>query len=215
MKVVSLYSMLFFCCSFSMAYAQEAIAISHYVFPVFGKGHVLQKNGSNDAALLNYNVLSKEIVFESAPGQYLALANPEKADTVYIGDRKFVPVNNEFYELLTTSAFPLYIQYACTIKEPGADIGYGMSSVNLASPAVKSLIKRGGAYNLKLPDGFEVMSMEVYWVFADGKFQKAGNAKQLATALPGKKDRVNELIKKNNTRFTSRQDMIKLVNALQ
>jgi hypothetical protein len=208
------YMVLLFCFACMHVYAQEAIAVSHYVFPAFSKGKVQQKNGSMDEAMLNYNVLSKEMVFESGPGQYLALANPENTDTVFILDRKFVPVNNEFYELLTNSAYPLFLEYLCTVKEPGADIGYGMTSVTSASPAVKSLIKRGGAYNLKLPDGFEVIPVYVYWIFKDGKYLKANNAKQLVNALPDKKDRVNELIKKNNTNFTKRQDLIDLVKQL-
>jgi hypothetical protein len=144
----------------------------------------------------------------------MALANPENADTVFILDRKFLPVNHEFYELLTSTAYPLFLEYTCTIKEPGNDIGYGMSSVTTASPAVKSLIQSGGAYSLKLPDGFKVMPDSVYWIFKDGKYQKANSAKQLVNALPGKKNKINELIKKNNTSFTKRQNIIDLVKQL-
>ena len=216
MNALRKYMVLLFCfaCMHAYAYAQEAVAISHYVFAAFSKGSVHQKNGSSDEAMLNYNVLSREIVFEQGPGQWLALANPEKVDTVFILGRKFVPVNNEFYELLTASAYPLLIEYVCTVKEPGTAIGYGMSSTTTASPAVKSLIKRGGAYSLRLPDGFEVMPVNVYWIFTDGKYQKANSAKQLVNALPGKKNKINELIKKNNTSFTKRQDIIDLVKQL-
>ena len=203
-------------CSFACmrAHAQEAIALSHYIFPAFSKGRVQQKNGSEDEAMLNYNVLSKEMVFESAPGQYRALAYPEKMDTVVILDRKFVPVNHEFYELISTSAWPLLLQYTCTVKEPGSDIGYGMSSVTTASPAVKSLIQSGGAYSLKLPGGFQVMTGVVYWIFKDGKYQKVNSAKQLIAAAPDKKEKINELVKKNNTDFTKKQDVIDLIRQL-
>jgi hypothetical protein len=195
-------------------FAQEAVALSHYVFPVFSKGLVFQKNGSTDEAMLNYNVLSREMIFESSPGQFLALANPEKIDSVVIYGRIFIPVNNEFYELLTRSVYPLYLQYSCTVKEPGNDIGYGMSSVTTASPAIKSLIKSGGAYTLKLPDGFEVVPVYNYWILADGKYEKSNNARQMAAALPGKKEKINELVKKNNTNFSKKQDIVNLVQQL-
>jgi hypothetical protein len=214
MDALRKYMALFFCFVWMHTVAQEAVAISHYVFASFSKGSVHQKNGQHDEAMLNYNVLSREIVFEQEPGKYFALANPEKVDTVFIQDRKFVPVNNEFYELLTATAYPLLMQYSCTVKEPGADIGYGMSSATTASPALKSLIKRGGAYTLKLPDGYEVVPVSLYWIFTDGKYQKANNARQLAGALPGKKDQIKDLIKKNHTHFTKRQDMIDLVKQL-
>jgi len=215
MQRLRISAILFLCWIATIADAQQAVAITHYVFPSFGKGVVLLKDGSRNEAMLNYNALSKEMVFETAPGRYLALASPEKADTVFIQDRKFVPVNNEFYELLTSYAYPLFVQYTCTVREPGANIGYGMSSSNLPSPAVKSLIKRGGAYSLKLPDGFEPAMTEAYWLFKDGKFQKANNAKQLAAAVPEKKEQVSALIKKNNTSFTKRKDITELVQQLQ
>ena len=214
MQIIRKYIVVLCCCFSVSSYAQEAVALAHYVFPSFIKGKVQQKNGSVDEAMLNYNVLSKEIVFESKPGQYMALADPTKIDTVFIQGQKFVPVNNEFYELLTTTAYPLFIQYTCTIKEPGSDIGFGMTSVTTASPAVKSLIQSGGAYSLKLPDGFQVMMGSAFWIFKDSKYQKANSAKQLVAAIPDKKDKINELVKKNNTNFAKRQDVIDLVQQL-
>ncbi len=203
------------CLTVIMARAQQAVALAHYVFPSFVKGTVWQKDGSKNEAMLNYNALSREMIFETAPGQYLALATPEKTDTVFIQDRKFVPVNREFYELLTPLAIPLFVQYTCSIKEPGTDIGYGMSSSTLPSPAVKSLIKRGGAYSLRLPDGFEAGMLETYWLYTDGKWQKANTAKQLLAAIPEKKDQVNALIKKNHTSFSNRNNIIELIQQLK
>lgn len=196
-------------------YTQDAVQLSHYIFPAFTKGHVNQKGGSVDEAMLNYNVLSKEIIFESSPGKYLALADPTKIDTVFIAARKFVPVNSEFYELLSnTNKIPLFLQYNCTVKEPGNDIGYGMSSVTTASPAVKSLIQSGSAYGLKLPDGFQVTVNNAYWIFNNGKFQKANTARQIISIFPDKKDKINELVKKNNTNFGKPEDIVALVQQL-
>ena len=207
--------LLLLCCFVCMhSYAQEAVPLSHYVFDRFSQGKVQQKSGNVSEVKLNYNVLSGEIVFEAAPAKYMALANPEQVDTVFILERKFVPVNNKFYELLTPVAYPLFLEYTCTVKEPGSDLGYGMSSVTTASPAVKALIQSGGAYSLKLPDGFQVVPGYVYWIFKDGKYQKANNAKQIIALVPDKKDHVNEFIKTNNINFTKRQDIINLVQHL-
>lgn len=215
MKRAGIGALLFCCLHAGVAYGQQAVSLAHYVFPAFTKGAVLKKDGTRTEAMLNYNALSKEIIFETSADKFLALADPEKTDTVLIAERKFVPVNKEFFELLTPVAVPLYVQYTCSVKEPGTDIGYGMSSSNLPSPAVKSLIKSGGAYSLKLPDGFEASMTEGFLVFKDGKFQKANTAKQLAAALPDKKDQISTLVKKNNTSFTKRKDVIDLVQQLQ
>ncbi|MEO5681646.1 MAG: hypothetical protein ABIQ88_03340 [Chitinophagaceae bacterium] len=211
MKALRKYMVLvcFFTCAH--AGAQEAVALSHYVLDGFVKGRVQQKNGSMDAAMLNYNVLSGEIIFESAPGQYLALANPEKVDTVFIQDRKFIPVNDKFFEVLTMVAYPLLLEYTCTVKEPGSDVGYGMTSVTTASTAVKALIQGGGAYSLHLPDGYRIIPGYNYWLYKDGKYQKANNAKQMIVALPEKRESINEWVKTNNTNFTKRGDITELV----
>jgi len=216
MQAVLKYSLLFFCLAGAQARAQDAVALTHYVFATFTNGKVLQKNGSTDAANLNYNVLSKEMIFEASPGQYMALADPEKMDTVFIQDRKFVPVgSNGFYELLTGTPYPLLLEYTCTIREPGSDIGYGMSSVTTASPAVKSLIQSGGAYSLKLPDGFQVVTSASFWILKDGKYQKANNAKQWMALFPGKKEVISGWVRKANTNFSKKQDLVDLMKQLQ
>jgi hypothetical protein len=214
MRKVNNRMLLLLCLVYLHIDAQQPAASSHYVFPVFSKGKVLQKNGEVAEAMLNYNVLSGEIIFESSPGQYLALANPEQADTVFILDRKFVPVNSKFYELLTATVYSLFLEYTCTVKDPGSDIGYGIKSASTASNAVKNLIQSGGVYSLKLPDNFEITLNSAYWIFKDGKYQKANSAKQIIAIVPDKKDKVNELIKRNNTDFSRKKDVVDLVQQL-
>jgi len=214
MRKIKYRVILLLCLAHLYTNAQQQTASSHYVFPAFGKGTVLQKNGEVVEAMLNYNVLSGEIIFESSPGRYLALANPELADTVFILDRKFVPVNSKFYELLTATVSALFLEYTCTVKDPGTDIGYGIKSTSTASNAVKNLIQSGGVYSLKLPDNFEVTSNTMYWIYKDGKYQKANSAKQIIAIVPDKKDKINELIKRNNADFSRKEDVINLVRQL-
>ena len=214
MRLVNKYTLVLCCFVCLRGHAQEAVALSHYVFSTFTPGKVLQKDGKIFDAKLNYNVLSGEIIFEAAPNHYMALAHPEQVDTVYINNRKFLPVKDKFYELLTLVAYPLFLEYTCTVKEPGSDLGYGMVSVTTASPAIKALIQGGAAYSLKLPDGFAVVPGYAYRVLIQGKYEKANNAKQLIAALPDKKQQINELIKKNHTDFANKQDIIDLLNQL-
>src|SRR4051794_30152198 len=105
----------------------QAVPQYHYVFEAFQKGKVLQKSGEVHELELNYNALTSEMIFISG-GQYLALADPEKVDTVFIGNRVFIPGDKKFYEVLTRTPSPLLEEYTCTMKEPGSNIGYGMTS---------------------------------------------------------------------------------------
>ena len=163
------------------AYAQQsdtAIKLSHYVFNKFTQGTVKMKSGETSNQVLNYNILTNEMIFNNA-GKYLAIASPENVDTVYINDRKFIPLNNKFYEVLVNSGMPLFLEFTATISEPGISTGYGGTSTTTAATSFQSLINTGGAYQLKLPDGYIVKPGYAYWIMKDGKLKKATNAKQL------------------------------------
>ncbi|MGE4514751.1 MAG: hypothetical protein AB7E26_13205, partial [Chryseobacterium sp.] len=64
---------------------------THYLQPDFADGTVIMKNGTKNQALLNYNMVTEEMVFYQGE-QILALADPTliNLDTVVIGDRKFI-----------------------------------------------------------------------------------------------------------------------------
>lgn len=193
---------------------QPAVALSHYVLDSFANGRVLLKSGAVSEQLLNYNILTGEMIFD-AGGKYLAIAEPQNVDTVFIGARQFVPVEKGFYEVLTHTAAPLFIKYTCTVQEPGSSIGYGVTSNTTASPALKTLIGSGGAYELKLPDDFKVSASYTYLVFKDGAYQKAMTAQQLAKVFPEKKNLLSDLIKQNHTDFSKREDVAMLVQQLE
>lgn len=202
--------------SYSMAQQDNGTAtLSHYVFSEFSNGKILFKSGKLVEQPLNYNALTGEMIFDDGAGHHLAIADPKEVDTVTIQGRQFVPVDKKFYEVLTHTTSPLFHEYTCTIKEQGANIGYGMSSTTTASSTLNALIQNGGAYSLKLPDGFQVTAASAYWIFNDGKFQKANNAQQIARIFPDKKAEIKELVKKDHTDFSKREDVINLVCQIQ
>ena len=106
---------------------------------------------------MNYNLITKEMIFEQG-GKYLAIAQPENIDTVFINQRKFVPVDNAFYEYLAGSAYPLFAEYTCKVKEPGAQTGFGKSNTT-ASVSMQSLIRVGVEIGLKLQDVFDAIPL--------------------------------------------------------
>ncbi|HUQ97385.1 MAG TPA: hypothetical protein VM010_06945 [Chitinophagaceae bacterium] len=195
-------------------YTTPPVALAHYVFDSFRKGTVLQKNKTTMGQVLNYNVLTGEMIFESG-GTYLAIAEPQGVDTVYIESRRFVSVGAKFYEVLTTGAAPLFVEYKGTVQEPGASIGYGNASNTTAASSVKSLISSGGAYALQLPDHFQVIPHHNYWIYKNGTYQKANNAQQLAKIFPDQKTKINALVNENKTNFSKVAEVKALVQQLQ
>ena len=77
----------------------RVLELSHYLFPEFTKGVVLMKTGVKNEALLNYNSLTEEMIFDNK-GTKLALGQLDQVDTVYIQNRKFFPLNKKFVEIV-------------------------------------------------------------------------------------------------------------------
>lgn len=191
---------------------EQAVKLVHYVFDSFTKGTVLVKSGKVYQQSLNYNIITKEMIFENS-GNYLAIADPKDVDTVTINHRRFIPVSDAFYEWLGGSAYPLFIEYTATVKEQGVNTGFGNSTVSAAT-SVKALLKDGGAYRLKLPDDFQIIPVQSFYVRKDSRYYKVNNEQQLAKVFPDKKKQISELVKANKTNFTRIADMKQLMTQL-
>jgi len=192
----------------------KPVVLSHYVFNEFTKGLVKVKSGETYSQTLNYNILTGEMIFYQDE-KYMAIQKPENVDTVYVDGRKFITADNKFYELLANTSAPLLVEYTYSVNEPGTSTGYGSTTRTTAASSFKSVINTGGAYDLKLPDDFKVIPGYSYLIFKEGKYQKANSAKQLYKIFPGKKNSIDDLVKKNHTSFTKREDMVMLVKAIE
>src|SRR6185312_2121442 len=201
----------------SSVYAQQpnnAVKLVQYVFDAFTPGTITMKSGETYKQSLNYNIVTNEMIFDNN-GKYAAIDSPENVDTVYIGDRKFVPLNKKFYEVLSTGPMPLLEQFTATVSEPGTSIGYGSTTNAGAASSYQSLIRDGGAYGLKLPDGYTVIPKNDFFILKDGNLERAGSQKQLSKIFPDKKDKIKDFVKKNNTNFSKREDMAALVKEIE
>jgi hypothetical protein len=185
---------------------------AHYIFEKFQKGKVLQRSGEVNEVELNYNTLTSEMIFNDGQ-KYMALAEPEKIDTVYIAGRVFVPGENKFYEVLAAGA--VLKNYISTLTEQGNNLGYGMNSTTTSVTPLKSLIQGGQAYSLKLPDGYTVVTRHEYLIRKDGALKPANTAKQLSNIFTGEKDAINKWVKEKHTNFSVDADVAALVEALE
>ncbi|MEJ7587865.1 MAG: hypothetical protein WKI04_09930 [Ferruginibacter sp.] len=140
-------------CLFKVAGAQFSnapVRLMHYVLDSFIVGTVKVKSGKTYQQRLNYNILSGEMVFDDN-GKLLAIADPAQVDTIVIQGRKFIPLKNKFYEVLTGGPAPLLLEFTCQVEEPGASVGYGTASPTTNATSLKSFIKTGKVNDLKLP----------------------------------------------------------------
>lgn len=190
----------------------QPVKLVHYVFDAFTNGSVMLKSGEIYSQSLNYNLVTREMIFDQR-GKYLAIANPALVDTVNINGRKFIPVNQAFYEWLGGSAVPLFIEYTCTIKEQGANTGFGNTTTTAASTQ-KSLVTDGGAYGLKLPDEYQIIPGHSFYIRIDKQYHKVNNEQQISKLFPDKRQVIRDWIKTNKTNFSRKEDVALLVQQL-
>lgn len=193
-------------------YAQDgepAQETQHYIFPSFAEGTVKHKSGEVIKALLNYNTVTEEMIFDQN-GKKLALDKIENIDTVYIQNRKFVPVSNVFYERATNTINALFIQHKSLFIPPGNNTGFGTSQTAAISN-IADLKALGLAYKLKLPDDFKILSKTVYWVKKNNNYYILRTQKNLEDLFPERADAIKKYVKANKINFKKPDDLMKVV----
>jgi hypothetical protein len=206
---------LFIAISVQFSFGQvKVLELTHYLFPEFSKGYVLMKNGMKSEALLNFNSLTEEMIFENK-GTKLAMSQLDNIDTIFIHDRKFVPINNKYLELVYQSKYTLFAEHKCSIKDPGKPAGYGGTSQTSATSSYTSYFSGGQVYELQLPDGFQTKPFVDYWLLKDGKMNKFLSLRQLSKFFTDKEALFNIYVKKQDVKYADEESLIELIKFLE
>ena len=203
--------------SFSTSYPQSrVIELSHYLFPEFTQGVILMKSGIKNKALLNYNSLTEEMIFENN-GKKLAIVKGELelVDTVFIKDRKFFTLNNKFFELVYHSKCDLYAEHKCSMILPGQPAGYGGTSQTSAITSYSSINSGGRLYELELPEDYEIKPYTFYWLKKNGELNKFINMKQLMKLYDDKKDLFKAYVKKHDVKYDNQESIVQFIKYLE
>ena len=182
-----------------------------YLFKSFSKGNVLKKNDDLHTAVMNYNTLTDNIVFEQ-DGELLNLSNLDIIDTIYLQNSRFIPIGKAFYEVIATSPLPLFIQHKGKLLPPGHKVAYGGTSQVAATQRLSMVQGESSYYNLPMPADFKVKITPVYWLNIDGEMVNFINMKQLLKLFPEKKNEIKKLIKKERLKFENREDLVKIIS---
>jgi len=190
--------------------------VGHYLFPRFEQGSILMNDGQKYEVLLNYNTLTEEMVMEN-DGKKLAIARTEAGtiDTVYINDRRFITREGVFIELMYKSAFELYAEHACGLKELGKPIGYGQRSRTTSITNYSSFSGWDKVYDLKLPDTYEIVPEIVYWLKKNGEFNRISSLWELRKLYKVKKKILKGYIKENDVKYDDKEGIINLIEYLE
>lgn len=209
------FALLVVCCLIHLgAYSQVEIEqVTHYLLPEFTYGEVLMNSGKKHEALLNYNALTEEMIFDDK-GKKLALSDLEMVDTVYVAGRKFFLFKNKWVELLLDSKYGLYAENKCSLIDPGKPAAYGGTSQVSASDSYSHYFSGGQVYELQLPQGFETKPFTTYWLQKDGSRNAFFNLRQLAKLFPEKSDLFKQYVKKQQVNFNNQASLVDLIKYL-
>jgi hypothetical protein len=211
----TIYLVLFLSLLLSNSFAQNnKVAIYHYVFPEFVKGTVLMKSGVTNIAMLNYNALTEEMIFEVS-GKKLAMSRLSDIDTVYIDGRKFFPFQNKFVEIIYHNKFDLYALYRASIVDPGKPAAYGGTSQTSAVTSYSSFFSAGQAYELELPQGTETKASIEYWLKKEGKPIMFLNLRQLSKQFEDKSALFKKYVKEHKVDYDNQESLIGLIKFME
>ena len=145
-------------------------------------------------------------------GVYMALEKPQEIDTIYLQNRRFVPVEKAFYEVLVNGQVTIFIQHKSRYAPVGSNTAYGLKTQTLGPSSVQSINVGNQTRQINVPENVTVSPATLYWVKIDGEMNKFTNEKQFLKLFPGKDDKLKEFIKNSNLDLKVREDLIKLGN---
>jgi hypothetical protein len=216
---VTLFTLCIIILSFDLSgQDNEGKPLPHFLFPSFKEGRVTMKNGKNFSSLLNYNMVEEKMITE-LNGTYRYSKNPQLIDSIHLGNRVFVPVENAFYEILSSGSVTFFLQNRSNCTPKGTDVGYGAKSRSVGPTQFKRFELSNVTYgelaevvNIDLPPNVEITPASVFWVSKNKKLEKFSTEKQFIRIFPEYQPELKAYIKKEKINIKSRVDLIRLGN---
>ncbi|MBA4408072.1 MAG: hypothetical protein Q8S54_15980 [Bacteroidota bacterium] len=213
-KNSSLTFLIFFLFSISVDLAGQTNTANPYsqlLFPEFAKSTIMMKSGDTSSALLNYNTVDEEMIFDQQ-GIFRIVEHTEDIDTIYLHGGKFVPVGKAFYEVLVTGRISVYIQHKSRFTTKGTATAYGLTSQTNAPTRVTTVRAGNQVRNLELPDNVIVSPATVYWVKVKDEMHKFTTERQFLKIFPDYESPIKEFIKTNKLDLKISENLKKLGN---
>jgi hypothetical protein len=167
------------------------------------------KSGAIEKAPLNYNTDNQSIVFIKE-NQYMTLTRLETIDTIYIDDKKFVPVKETIYEIVTPSEeIPLFVNYTNKIRPIVATVDHNGGSKQAGAQVSNTV---SDTYvNRTFRGNYSVEFIRHFLLKKRYSFYKISNEKQVIKVFPESETAIRQFIAENQTNFSSLPDLVNLV----
>jgi hypothetical protein len=180
------------------------------VFPKFEQATVKLKTGQSYNVVLNYEKAEQEMLVRRN-GQFYLFKDNQSVDTIFIGDRVFVPATKGFYEVLVNSPISLFIQHKCDLENEGSTVAYGSKTNTAGITHITTIYGKEGAITLKIPENYKVIDASVMWIRKNGEMHRVQNKNQFMKVFPEWKKELAKYFKENAVDFKKADDVSQLV----
>jgi hypothetical protein len=180
------------------------------VLPTFKEGTVILKTGASYKAVMNYEMLDQQMLVVNN-GKYFLVRDKQLVDTVIIGDRKFVPVEVGYNEVLASGKVSLFMEHKCILESKGGLVPFDTRSASGGMAGKTISYGQGGVLEQSIPSNYDVVDISEIWVRKDGNMIRFSNKKQFLKMFDEWKTELNQFIKQNDTDFQNLADISELV----
>lgn len=203
-----LFLQLFSCALYAQS-EKAAIDLKPFLFGKFIDGMVLMKSGVMENLPLNYNTDNQSIFFIK-DDQYMEVTGLETIDTVYIQQKRFVPVRNAFYEVIANApSATLYISYTNKARPMVATTDHSGTTKQANNQVSNTVSDVYVSRNFK--GNYTIEISKHFWLEKNNALHKIDNQKQLLKLYPSdEREAIENYITSNAINFNNEMDMIKL-----
>jgi hypothetical protein len=145
-------------------------------------------------------------------GQEMILLNNTQVDTIYISNRKFVPYNRGYVEIVKTKNNNIIlINWNLKQKYRGNKGAYGQVTQNKVE-TLNTFYWTHDEYQNQSTEIVDLVNTNEYWFRVENEEKKCKNVKDLIRIFPEYKNNVLQYIKKNKIEFNNPSDAITLID---
>lgn len=189
------------------------IKTSHYLYAEFESAVVLFKSGVAEEVGLNYNTLTEEMVYRQQ-GTYFALDQTGTIDTVFLHQKRFIPHEDFFLEVMRKEQATLLVRHRNKLINAGTSTTFGSSQTN-AIDNITNIISTGKVYDLVIAGDYKLVPENGFYLMVDGQYHRITGTKDLNRQFPGRDKDIRDFIRANKIKINQAEDLINLLVYLQ
>ncbi|HBF96166.1 MAG TPA: hypothetical protein DD786_08725 [Porphyromonadaceae bacterium] len=179
------------------------------LFDEYLNGIVLMKNKARTSAKLNYDTANKKMMYLQNNDEMILL-NYNQVDTVYIADKKFIPLHTVYLEVVHTKNSEIFIDWVLKDKYRGNRGAYGQITQNKVE-TINTAHWTNNEYKIQTAEVFERENANAYWIYIDDKPVRCRNEKDLLKYFPNRKEEIKAFTKNEKLNFKNPADAIRII----